>query len=93
MPRFIVRGIGWQELAVVELNEAFAAQSLACLRDWPDLDPSKVNPNGGAIAIGHPIASRELASSARSRTSCDVAAAGTGWLRSASAWAKGSRWC
>jgi acetyl-CoA acetyltransferase family protein len=48
-------GIGWKDLAVVELNEAFAAQSLACLRGWPDLDPEKVNPNGGAIAIGHPI--------------------------------------
>ncbi|MFZ0130268.1 MAG: thiolase family protein [Candidatus Dormiibacterota bacterium] len=48
-------GIGWSDLAVVELNEAFAAQSLACLRDWPELDPEKVNPNGGAIAIGHPI--------------------------------------
>jgi len=48
-------GIGWKDLAVVELNEAFAAQSLACLRDWPELDPEKVNPNGGAIAIGHPI--------------------------------------
>jgi acetyl-CoA acetyltransferase family protein len=48
-------GIGWDALAVVELNEAFAAQSLACLREWPDLDPAKVNPNGGAIAIGHPI--------------------------------------
>ncbi len=48
-------GIGWDDLVVVELNEAFAAQSLACLREWPDLDPAKVNPNGGAIAIGHPI--------------------------------------
>jgi acetyl-CoA acetyltransferase family protein len=48
-------GIGWDDLAVVELNEAFAAQSLACLREWPELDPEKVNPNGGAIAIGHPI--------------------------------------
>ena len=48
-------GVGWQDLAVVELNEAFAAQSLACLREWPELDPERVNPNGGAIAIGHPI--------------------------------------
>ena len=48
-------GIGWDDLAVVELNEAFAAQSLACLVQWPDLDRSIVNPNGGAIAIGHPI--------------------------------------
>ncbi len=48
-------GIGWDDLKVVELNEAFAAQSLACLHLWPELDPEKVNPNGGAIAIGHPI--------------------------------------
>jgi len=48
-------GIGWDHVDVVELNEAFAAQSLACLACWPELDPGKVNPNGGAIAIGHPI--------------------------------------
>jgi acetyl-CoA acetyltransferase family protein len=48
-------GITWQDLTVVELNEAFAAQSLACLRAMPELDPTVVNPNGGAIAIGHPI--------------------------------------
>lgn len=48
-------GIGWSDLAAVELNEAFAAQSLACLADWPELDPAIVNVNGGAIAIGHPL--------------------------------------
>jgi acetyl-CoA acetyltransferase family protein len=48
-------GITWHDLAAVELNEAFAAQSLACLHDWPDLDPDIVNVNGGAIAIGHPL--------------------------------------
>ncbi|WP_410664226.1 thiolase family protein [Amycolatopsis sp. lyj-84] len=48
-------GIGWEDLAAVELNEAFAAQSLACLRDWSKLDPEIVNVNGGAIAIGHPL--------------------------------------
>ncbi len=48
-------GIGWGDLAAVELNEAFAAQALACLAEWPDLDPALVNPNGGAIALGHPI--------------------------------------
>ncbi|MEU6646477.1 thiolase family protein [Saccharomonospora sp. NPDC046836] len=48
-------GIGWGDLAAVELNEAFAAQSLACLADWPKLDPEIVNVNGGAIAIGHPL--------------------------------------
>jgi acetyl-CoA acetyltransferase family protein len=48
-------GIGWADLALVELNEAFAAQSLACLADWPELDPAIVNVHGGAIAIGHPL--------------------------------------
>jgi acetyl-CoA acyltransferase len=48
-------GIGWGDLVAVELNEAFAAQALACLLSWPELDRSIVNPNGGAIAIGHPI--------------------------------------
>lgn len=48
-------GIGWSDLSVVELNEAFAAQSLACLSDWPELDPAIVNPHGGALAIGHPL--------------------------------------
>jgi acetyl-CoA acetyltransferase family protein len=43
------------ELAVLELNEAFAAQSLACLAEWKDLDPEVVNPRGGAIAMGHPL--------------------------------------
>ena len=42
------------EIDVIELNEAFAAQSLAVIKDL-DLDPAKVNPNGGAIALGHPI--------------------------------------
>jgi acetyl-CoA acetyltransferase family protein len=47
--------IGWGDLSIVELNEAFAAQSLACLAEWPDLDPEIVNPQGGAIALGHPL--------------------------------------
>jgi acetyl-CoA acetyltransferase family protein len=48
-------GLGWADLDVVELNEAFAAQVLACLAEWPDLDPEIVNPSGGAIALGHPL--------------------------------------
>ncbi|MCX6960758.1 MAG: 3-oxoadipyl-CoA thiolase [Verrucomicrobia bacterium] len=49
-------GWTWQSLDVIELNEAFAAQALACLREWgiPD-DAGHVNPNGGAIALGHPL--------------------------------------
>jgi acetyl-CoA acetyltransferase family protein len=48
-------GITWDDVAVVELNEAFASQCLADIGEWKDLDPEKVNPNGGAIAIGHPL--------------------------------------
>ena len=48
-------GIGWGEVVAVELNEAFASQSLACLACWPELDPELVNVRGGAIAIGHPL--------------------------------------
>lgn len=47
-------GLKVQDLELVELNEAFAAQSLACIREL-GLDMEKVNPNGGAIALGHPI--------------------------------------
>jgi acetyl-CoA C-acetyltransferase/3-oxo-5,6-didehydrosuberyl-CoA/3-oxoadipyl-CoA thiolase len=43
-----------KDIALIELNEAFAAQSLACMKEL-GLDPEKVNVNGGAIAIGHPI--------------------------------------
>jgi acetyl-CoA acetyltransferase family protein len=48
-------GIGWDEVDFLELNEAFASQSLACLRGWPELDPETVNVRGGAIAVGHPL--------------------------------------
>jgi len=48
-------GLKAEDLDLIELNEAFASQALACL-DELDLNPEKVNPNGGAIALGHPIA-------------------------------------
>ena len=50
--------LGWtlRDLDLIELNEAFAAQSLAVLRQW-DIDRERVNPNGGAIALGHPLGS------------------------------------
>ena len=47
-------GIALADVDRVELNEAFAAQALACIREL-GLDPERVNPNGGAIAIGHPL--------------------------------------
>jgi len=49
-------GLSLHDIDVIELNEAFAAQSIACLRELglPDDDP-RVNPNGGAISLGHPL--------------------------------------
>lgn len=47
-------GIGWNDVGAVEINEAYAVQTLACLDAWP-IDPEIVNRRGGAIAIGHPL--------------------------------------
>jgi 3-oxoadipyl-CoA thiolase len=47
-------GLKMDDIDLVELNEAFAAQSIACIRDL-GIDPSRVNVNGGAIALGHPL--------------------------------------
>jgi acetyl-CoA acetyltransferase family protein len=47
-------GIGWGDVGAVELNEAFAVQSVACIDAW-GIDPEIVNVRGGAIAIGHPL--------------------------------------
>ncbi len=47
-------GRSLDEIGVIELNEAFAAQAIAVMREL-DLDPERVNPNGGAVALGHPI--------------------------------------
>jgi len=49
-------GLTFNDIDVIELNEAFAAQGLACIRQWGlKDDDSRINPNGGAIAIGHPL--------------------------------------
>jgi len=47
-------GVGIADIDVVELNEAFASQAIACMRDL-DIDPAKTNLDGGAIALGHPL--------------------------------------
>jgi acetyl-CoA acetyltransferase len=47
-------GIGVGDVESIELNEAFAAQSLACIEEL-ELDPDRINVNGGAIALGHPL--------------------------------------
>jgi len=48
-------GKGFADLSVLELNEAFAAQVLGCVAEWPEFDPAILNPQGGAIALGHPL--------------------------------------
>jgi acetyl-CoA acyltransferase len=48
-------GKDFADLDVLELNEAFAAQVLGCLAEWPAFDPAILNPQGGAIALGHPL--------------------------------------
>ena len=79
---------------MVELNEAFASQCLADIGEWKGLDPEKVNPNGGAIALGHPLGAsgvrvlggaRARAEAPRRRLSASP--------RSASASARGWRSC
>lgn len=48
-------GLSMSDIAVFEINEAFAAMVLSCLRGLPEIEPERVNPHGGAIAIGHPL--------------------------------------
>ena len=49
-------GLTMDDMDIIELNEAFAAQSLACIREWGLADDDeRINPNGGAIALGHPL--------------------------------------
>ena len=49
-------GKTWADVDLVEINEAFASHTLACMQSWPEVDPSIVNIHGGAIALGHPLA-------------------------------------
>ncbi|MFM8949329.1 MAG: acetyl-CoA C-acyltransferase, partial [Bacteroidota bacterium] len=49
-------GLNFNDISVIEINEAFAAQGLACIREWGLADDdARINPNGGAIALGHPL--------------------------------------
>ena len=69
-------GRTFADVTTLELNEAFAAQVLGCVAEWPELDPGILNPRGGAIAIGHPLG----ASGARltGAVAHQLAAAGSG---------------
>ncbi len=67
-------GLAARDLDLVELNEAFAAQAIPCIREL-DLDPAKVNVNGGAIALGHPVGcsgARILATLVHEMPRCDA---------------------
>ncbi|GGX44397.1 thiolase family protein [Streptomyces fructofermentans] len=48
-------GRTFDDVSTLELNEAFAAQVLGCVAEWPEFDPAVLNPQGGAIALGHPL--------------------------------------
>ena len=49
-------GLSMEDMDIIELNEAFSAQALACIREWGLKDnDQRINPNGGAIALGHPL--------------------------------------
>jgi acetyl-CoA C-acetyltransferase len=52
---FARTGLSWQDIDLVELNEAFACQVLAVLKGWGWNDPDKLNVNGSGISLGHPI--------------------------------------
>ena len=55
VPKVLERtGLALENMEVIELNEAFASQALACIREL-GMDPERVNPNGGALALGHPL--------------------------------------
>jgi acetyl-CoA C-acetyltransferase len=57
-------GVKLEDIGVIELNEAFSAQALAVMKEL-DLDPARVNPNGGAVALGHPIGATGAAITAK----------------------------
>ena len=85
-------GRSLDEVEVIELNEAFAAQALAVIDDL-GLDPAKVNPNGGAIALGHPIGATGAAITTKILDDMEDRDLSSVWSRSASAAARGSRCC
>ena len=86
---------GWtrRDIDLVELNEAFAAQVLACPARAAGCDATRVNVNGGAIALGHPLGCSGARIAARWSTRCADAASARARRRCASAWARASPGC
>ena len=84
-------GLALEDFDLVELNEAFAPQVLAVLRDVP-IDPARLNVNGGAIALGHPIGCTGARILVTLLTRWRGGTSGAGSRRCASAAASGWRW-
>ena len=84
-------GMGVGEVDVFEFNEAFAAVALASI-DELKLPSDAVNPNGGAIALGHPIGRRATGWRSPCCTNCAGGAAASAWPRSAGAAVRATRW-
>ncbi|PJN13622.1 beta-ketoadipyl CoA thiolase [Streptomyces sp. CB01635] len=71
-------GKGFGDLTTLELNEAFAAQVLGCVAEWPEFEPAILNPRGGAIAIGHPLGASGARLAGSVAHQLKAAGAGTG---------------
>ncbi|BAS11627.1 3-ketoacyl-CoA thiolase [Arthrobacter sp. Hiyo4] len=79
-------------MGAVELNEAFAAQSLACINAW-GIDHEIVNRHGGAIAMGHPLGASGTRILGTLAGACRPPVSAGALRRSASVWARASPWC
>ena len=94
-------GLALDDIDLVELNEAFAAQVLACLREL-DIDPDRLNVNGGAIALGHPLGCtgarltttllHEMAPARQRATAWSRCASAEGWARRESMRSEGAEY-
>ncbi|BCJ57894.1 hypothetical protein Jiend_13160 [Micromonospora endophytica] len=88
------QGLALADLDVIELNEAFAAQAVAVLRELGlAADAEHVNPNGGAIALGHPLGPAVPGSRSPLLWSCVGGVGGGRWRPCASASGRASRCC
>ena len=88
-PPHAYRALTLDDIDLVELNEAFAAQALACLRELP-IDPDRLNVNGGAIALGHPLGCTGAKLTTTLLYEMRAATRATAWSRCAwaAAWAR-----
>lgn len=71
-------GKTFDDLSTLELNEAFAAQVLGCVAEWPEFDPAILNPRGGAIALGHPLGASGARLAGTVAHQLEAAGSGTG---------------